>query len=235
MNFKYYPVAALLAAVHAGAFAADGGCPVSRRVRGHENTEWSISYSYHLTDAKKDLPRVLLIGDSICHAYKNGVQHALEGKCNVSYWCSSYGLTSPEYFPLLEVHLDTSKYDVVHFNNGLHSLGADVSEYRRSLERALRMIREKQPQAVIVWANSTPLKDADRTAKVREFNAAAAVAVAGFPDVRTNDLFALLDPLDRDKHWSDMYHHRDEAIALCAERVLGFVVSAVDPAKGKAP
>ena len=39
--------------------------PVSDNVRGHENTEWSQSYAYHLTDAKKDLPRVLLVGDSL--------------------------------------------------------------------------------------------------------------------------------------------------------------------------
>ena len=33
--------------------------PVAENVRGHENTEWSVSYAYHLTDANKDLPRVL--------------------------------------------------------------------------------------------------------------------------------------------------------------------------------
>ena len=47
--------------------------PVAENVRGHENTEWSISYAYHLTDAKKNLPRVLLVGDSICQGYQGKV------------------------------------------------------------------------------------------------------------------------------------------------------------------
>ena len=50
------------------AFAAVGNdekCPVSANVRGHENIEWSIAYAYGLTDDTKDLPRVLLVGDSI--------------------------------------------------------------------------------------------------------------------------------------------------------------------------
>lgn len=54
-------------------------CPVSENLRGHENTEWSISYAYHLTDGQKELPRVLLIGDSICNAYQSGVCSSLEG------------------------------------------------------------------------------------------------------------------------------------------------------------
>ena len=60
--------------------------PVAENVRGHENTEWSISYAYHLTDAKKNLPRVLLVGDSICQGYQGKVAAKLDGKANVTYW-----------------------------------------------------------------------------------------------------------------------------------------------------
>ena len=59
-------------------------CPVSANMRGHENTEWSIYYGYHLTDQNRHLPRVLLVGDSICNAYQRGVVQILEGKMNVS-------------------------------------------------------------------------------------------------------------------------------------------------------
>ena len=48
--------ALLIAALFAsGAAVADGIAeryPVAENVRGHENTEWSISYAYLLTDAK---------------------------------------------------------------------------------------------------------------------------------------------------------------------------------------
>ena len=72
-------------------------CPVAENVRGHENTEWSISYAYHLTDAKKSLPRVLLVGDSICQGYQGKVRAKLEGKANVTYWASSYCVDTHHY------------------------------------------------------------------------------------------------------------------------------------------
>ena len=59
-------IAALGACVLLSASAADP-CPVSENLRGHENIEWSIGYAFHLTDANKALPRVLLVGDSICN------------------------------------------------------------------------------------------------------------------------------------------------------------------------
>ena len=53
-------IAALFASQAAFADSIAELCPVAENVRGHENTEWSTSYAYHLTDANKDLPRVLL-------------------------------------------------------------------------------------------------------------------------------------------------------------------------------
>ena len=191
--------------------ADDGGCPVAQNIRGHENVEWSISYAFHLTDGDRDLPRVLLVGDSICNGYQEKVRELAEGRFNVSYWISSYCATSPEYLRLLAFHLDGAKYDVVHFNNGLHSLDTDTVAWAKALKTAFRLIREKQPQARIVWATSTPLKDEKKTAKARELNAAAAKVVAEFGDIGTDDLFALMDPLDRETYWSDVYHHQPEA------------------------
>ena len=145
--------------------AAQVKCPVSANVRGHENTEWSTYYGYHLTDKDRGLPRVLLVGDSICNGYKAGVVRILAGKMNVSYWISSYCVTSPGYLKRFELCLDEAKYDVIHFNNGLHSLGTPTDAWAKGLEAALRLIREKQPSARIVWATSTPFKDPGRTAK----------------------------------------------------------------------
>ena len=182
-------------------------CPVSEKVRGHENTEWQIAYAYHLTDANKGLPRVLLVGDSICNGYQGEVRRFLNGKVNVSYWVSSYCVTSPNYLKLLALQLEEAKYDVVHFNNGLHSLQTPTEAYEKSFRAALELIRKKQPGAKIVWCASTPLKDAGKTAKVKELNAAAAKVVADLGGIATNDLFALLDPLDRKANWTDVYHH----------------------------
>ncbi|MBO7684587.1 MAG: SGNH/GDSL hydrolase family protein [Kiritimatiellae bacterium] len=201
--------------------------PVSENVRGHENTEWSTAYAYHLIDSRKSLPRVLLVGDSICGEYKDDVRRQLEGKVNVSYWMSSYCVTSPHYLTLLGVQLDEAKYDVVHFNNGLHSLGTPDARWAEGLERALRLVRERQPQAKIVWATSTPLKDPLRTDKVKALNAAGEEVVKRLGGIGRDDLFAVLDPLDREKNWRDIFHHRSEAARLLRRKVAEAVLEAL--------
>lgn len=225
MKTRSFFVAFLAAAC---AFASTGGaepCPVSERVRGHENIEWSISYAYGLTDATRDLPRVLLIGDSICNGYQGGVRERLKGKMNVTYWVSSYCVTSPAYLPILAVYLNEANYDVIHFNNGLHSRGTPTGDYARALEVALRLVREKQPKAKVVWATSTPLKDAERTKKVKELNAAAAKVVAKLGGIATDDLFALCDPFDREQNWRDACHYRPSAIEKQADQVASSCLS----------
>ncbi len=226
MTMEKMRILATLAA--AIAFAALGNdTPVSENVRGHENIEWSISYAYGLTDATRNLPRVLLVGDSICNGYQDGVRGLLKGKMNVSYWISSYCVTSAAYLPLLAICLDEAKYDVVHFNNGLHSLETPTAAYEKGMRRALALIREKQPGAKIVWCSSTPLANDAKTAKCRELNAAAAKVVAEFGGIATDDLFSLLDPLDRAANWSDEYHHRQAARKKESEQVAASVLSAL--------
>lgn len=201
------------------AMGVKADCPVGLNVHGHENTEWSISYAFHLTDSEKNLPRALLVGDSICNGYQERVRALLCGKYSISFWISSYCVTSPDYLKLLSFHLDSAKFEVVHFNNGLHSLRTDTVAWARALERALKLIRTKQPQARIIWATSTPLKDSVKTEKARELNAAADLVIGRIGGIETNDLFKLLDPMDRETNWADVYHHRDAVRELEARQV----------------
>ena len=201
-------------------------CPVSANVRGHENTEWSRSYAYHLTDARKSLPRVLLVGDSICRAYEGEVRRLLDGKMNVSYWASSYCVTSPNYRTFLGIFLDEAKYDVIHFSNGLHSLGTPTPQWENAFESTLRFIREKQPSAKIVWCTITPMQDEEGTAKVKELNTAGAKVVEKVGGIHTNDLFTLLDPLDRRTNWRDAYHHTSKVYKMEAKKVADAVLAA---------
>ena len=225
---KWLLMAHLTACAAFVAVGDDEKCPVSANVRGHENIEWSISYAYGLTDSTRGLPRVLLVGDSICNGYQTGVRERLKGKMNVTYWVSSYCVTSPAYLPLLSIYLDEAKYDVIHFNNGLHSLETPAAAYEKGMRRVLAFIREKQPDAKIVWCSSTPLTNDVKTAKCRELNAVAAKVVAELGGIATNDLFALCDPLDRAANWGDEFHFRPEAKAKQAEQVTASVLSARD-------
>lgn len=194
-------------------------CPVSENLRGHENIEWSTSYAFGLTDETRKFPRVLLVGDSICGGYKDGVQDELNGKMNVTYWISSYCVTSPGYLRLLSFYLDETEYAVIHFNNGLHSLSTPRVDWEKGVRAALKLIREKQPKAKLIWTSSTPLKDAAKTEKVKILNAIADKVVAEMGGIATDDLFALMDSLDRETNWSDTYHYKPAAISLQVKQV----------------
>ena len=224
---KAYLAALAIVPTIAFADAIADNYPVAENVRGHENTEWSISYAYHLTDAKKNLPRVLLVGDSICQGYQGKVAAKLDGKANVTYWASSYCVTSPGYLRLLAFYLDEAKYDVIHFNNGLHSCETPVADYEKSYLAALQLIRKKQPDAKIVWASSTPINTKDaRADKVAALNAAARRAAESVGDVAANDLYSLVNPLERKAYWVDTHHYTDVGYELLASQVVEKVVAA---------
>jgi hypothetical protein len=214
--------ATVLSSAVAGGEESAENYPVSENQRGHENTEWSISYAYHLTDAKKTLPRVFLVGDSICRAYQGKAAAKLAGKVNVTYWASSYCVTSPGYLRLLAFYLGEAKYDVIHFNNGLHSCETPDGDYEKSYRAALRLIREKQPWAKLVWASSTPLNtdNAARAGKVVRLNAAARRAAGSIDGICANDLYSLMDPRGRKSHWVDMYHFTNAGYELIASQVV---------------
>jgi len=217
-------VAATCAAVAAGNGRPEESveCPVSANMRGHENTEWSQSYAYHLVDGRKNLPRVLLVGDSIVNGYQGEARRLLEAKgVNVTYWISSYCVTSPHYLTFLGIYLDEAKYDVIHFNNGLHSCETPVADYEKAYRNALRLVKDRQPGAKIVWASSTPLNATDsRAGKVAALNAAARRAAESVGDVAENDLYALANPLDRKAYWVDTHHYTSDGYELLASQVV---------------
>jgi len=186
----------------------------AERVR--EATEWDTSYWYNATDNK--LPRILLLGDSICNGYQSSVRDALAGVAYVSFWATSKCTSDRSYLKKLSYILEEYDYSVIHFNNGLHSLSSNRGEWETGLRSALKLIKEKSKGAKLIWATSTPLKDPDLTEKARELNniAARVMKEEGIP---TNDLFALMDPLDRGKVWTDTYHYNAEGKKMQATQV----------------
>lgn len=197
-------------------------CPVSENLRGHENVEWSISYAFHLTDRNKDLPRVLLVGDSICKGYQGEVQKSLEGKMNVTYWASSYCVTSPGYLKQLDFYLSEARYDIIHFNNGCHSFNTSNADWEKGLRAALRLIKLRQPKSKIIWATTTPNRNETKNIRVKSLNAIAAKVISQVGGIVVNDLYSRMDSLDRKTQWRDDYHFTPPAIAIQAVAVTDF-------------
>lgn len=182
--------------------------------RKREGTEWSITYAFDATDESR--PRVLLIGDSICNGYNGAVREKLSGAVNVSFWASSKCVTDPDYFRELDFMLDARPYDAVCFNNGLHSLTTDRSEWDAAYASSVAFIRAKLPESKLALTLSTPLKDPALTAKSASLNETV-LRLAREQELPVIDLFSAMDPLDRERYWSDTYHFRAEAIDIQAQ------------------
>lgn len=190
--------------------------PKTRVEHPREATEWIVSYAYNANDTK--LPRVLLVGDSICNGYNKEVCQELAGTAYVTFFATSKCVCDASYLRSLALFLEEADYAAVHFNNGLHSLSSDRQDWETCLRAAIQLIKAKGKGAKIIWASSTPLKDPALTAKAKELNAIAA-RVMSEEGVPTDDLFALMDPLDREANWSDTFHFKGEAKKLQAKAV----------------
>ena len=205
--------------------------PKTRVEHPREATEWIVSYAYNANDTK--LPRVLLVGDSICNAYSGDVCKELAGTVSVSFFATSKCVCDKSYLRSLAFFLDESDYAVIHFNNGLHSLASDRQDWETCLRAAIKLIKAKGKGAKIIWASSTPLKDPALTAKAKELNAIAARVMTeeGIP---TDDLFALMDPLDREANWGDTFHFKGDAKKMQAKAVGDCVRKALGAGKASA-
>lgn len=133
-----------------------------------EDIEWVRMWSPDLS--KRDLPRVLLIGDSICGNYRSGVMAALKDKAYVASVWGSACVGDPALLRQLEMMLERVAFDVIHVNNGLHGFGISDEEYASFLPDYIARIRALNPNARIVWARSTPTHDM-KTGKPTKGNA----------------------------------------------------------------
>ena len=66
---------------------------------------------------------MLLIGDSITQGYYGQVAERLKGKASVARLTTSKSVGDPALLAEVALVLGQCRFDVVHFNNGLHGLG----------------------------------------------------------------------------------------------------------------
>jgi lysophospholipase L1-like esterase len=121
------------------------------------------------------LPRVLLIGDSISIGYTLEVRKLLEGKANVQRipvngGATEYGLAN------MKKWLGSGKWDVVHFNFGLHdSKRSSETEFRASRDQYAENLRKlvslmKPTGARLIFATTTPVPNGGVLSPTRVFD-----------------------------------------------------------------
>lgn len=173
------------------------------------------------------LPRVLLIGDSVSRGYTQAVRKALAGKANIHRAPANCGPTASG-IKNLDVWLGNGKWDLIHFNFGIHDRNTPVADYTKRLAELVG--RMQKTGAKLVWASTTPIPDTpdgkQTAASIVERNAAAAEVMKqhGIP---TDDLFAAITPHlgtmqnPNDVHFTtDGYSFLGNQVAECISKTL---------------
>ena len=122
-----------------------------------ESIEWCDIWISHANET--NLPRVLLIGDSITRGYYPDVEKRLAGKAFVARLSTSRFVADPVLLKEMALVLDETKFEVIHFNNGMHGWQHTEAEYRDAFPKFLETIRSHAPKARLIWATTTPLRD----------------------------------------------------------------------------
>jgi hypothetical protein len=150
---KFSLIFLLSAFVTIPAFAGPQDVPPSAR----ESIEWCDIWISHANET--NLPRVLLIGDSIARDYYPRVEKRLEGKAYVARLATSRFANDPVLLQEIALVLDNTKFDVIHFNNGMHGWQHSEVEYCAAFPKMIEAIRSHAPDAKLICATTTPLKN----------------------------------------------------------------------------
>jgi lysophospholipase L1-like esterase len=167
------------------------------------------------------LPRVLLIGDSVSRGYTQAVRRELTGKANVHRAPENCGPTA-NGLKKIEVWLGDGKWDVIHFNFGIHDRATPLPDYTARLEQLVA--RMEKTGAKLVWASTTPIPDDaakhQSAASIVERNQAA-LAVMQPHGVAIDDLFSAITP-----HLATMQNPNDVHFNTAGYDFLGHEVAA---------
>jgi acetyl esterase len=201
----------------------------------------------------KGLPRVLLIGDSISIGYTLPVRRLLAGRANVhripaNARHTGIGLEN------IQKWLGEGKWDVIHFNWGLHdlcyrsrdaktpgrndkvngSLDLTFEEYQQNLRKLVKIL--KATGARLIWASTTPVPDGE-PGRIKgdeiKYNKAAE-KIMKENGVMINDLYAhALPKLSQIQLPNGNVHFTAEGSQYLAENVAASILKALDKSRKK--
>jgi len=187
---------------------------------------------------------VLIIGDSISIGYFQPTKQLLESEALV-YHNAGNAQHTAHGLDKLDEWLGDTRWDVIHFNHGLHDLkyidangkrvppseGTQqilVEDYTRNLEKLVR--RLKKTRAKLIFATTTPVPEgaSGRVKGDSDRYNQAALPIMKRHRVQVNDLYAFALPrLDSIQRPRDV-HFTKEGSSLLAEQVARHIRSALE-------
>jgi len=175
------------------------------------------------------LPNILIYGDSISMGYTQEVRKRLKGKANVYRMyrnCGSSKLFIPLMTTMHETMRDkkkeghwTFKWDVIHFNSGLHDLkytregkpdskerrrAVSIEQYGKNIRDMIAYLGKTDPGAKIIFATTTPIPESGMVRAVGDsvkYNKAALEVLEDSSSVAVNDLYGYTKA-NHSKWWS---------------------------------
>ena len=177
---------------------------------------------------------MLLIGDSISIGYTVAVRQELKGKANLHRIPTNGGPTL-RGLESIDTWLGNKKWDVIHFNWGLHDLRysqgkkqVSLDQYEKNLQTLVK--RLKKTQAKLIWCATTPVPEGvsppRKDEEVLEYNQAAQ-RVMDQHGIPTNDLYTFakkrLKKIQRPKN----VHFTPEGSKILARPVAKAILAAL--------
>jgi acyl-CoA thioesterase-1 len=181
------------------------------------------------------LPRVLLIGDSISIGYTAPVRDLLKGKANVHRNPGNGGPTT-NGLAHLKQWLGDGKWDVIHFNWGLHDLKfmpdgkrqVATMAYEKNLRDLVR--RLKATGAKLIWAATTPVPEGAnpprKNADVLAYNAIAQ-KIMEENQIAVDDLYSFALPRLAEIQQPANVHFTPQGSLVLARQVAASIESAL--------
>lgn len=172
--------------------------------------------------------KVLLIGDSMLSGYGDLVRNGLKDIAIVDFWKTGLHEAHPDLFPLLNKVSSNRKYDLIHFNIGLHGWPkgrVDEDKYIDLMNEYVRILKKNNPDAILVWSMTTPVLSKNSTELDPEINPIIvqrnrkAESVMNSNGVHIIDLYSIMLPhLDYTR--GDGFHWNKEGQKLQADKIL---------------
>jgi lysophospholipase L1-like esterase len=196
------------------------------------------------------LPRVLLIGDSIASSYTIPTRRLLQGRANVHMMIPvTGGYDTDGGLASLDVSLGKGKWDVIHFNWGLHDLTVllgqgglkndgsylvPLDRYQKNLEELVR--RLKLTGATLIWATTTPVPQADVAILYRKNSDAIAYngvarKIMEENGIAIDDLYAFALPRLKTIQKPNDVHFTDKGKEELAKQVAAGILAALKTRK----
>lgn len=222
----------------------------------------AVRYQFRYIEPTPNLPKVFLYGDSISIGYTEYVRACLKGKADV-YRLHENGSSSHEFIQKMETFRKALfqpdlkggwnfKWDVIHFNVGLHDLkyvangkldkvnGILVSTlevYENKLRENIKYLKTTYPNAKLVFATTTVVPDGELgrfKGDELKYNKVALKVMEEYPEITVYDLHDCSIPISKEyQDFPGSVHYKADGYRLLgievAKQIAGVLqVQAVD-------